>query len=442
MIGPACGLGWTTLMAVPAHTSVRNRLLAMLSPVNFSLLQPQLERGPLPVGTRLVEPNTPIEYVYFLEEGIASVVATTPQGRRIEAGIIGREGLSGIPILLGLDRTPHECFIHTAGKGLRIKADDLRRAMAASASLHQHLLRFVQAFMVQMGQTALANGSHTLEQRLARWLLMCRDRVDGDELSTTHEFLSLMLGVRRAGVTVALQGFEDRGTISTKWKRVTILDRAKLEAVAGDSYGVPEAEYARLFGRNVGLPRLVKRAHGIEDRSDRTPNGTGMRVITQEPVQAERSADLALRLSEVLDAAMAVQHADFGNVQLYDHETGTLKIVAHRGFSQEFLDYFKTVDASDGSACGQALKENARVIIEDVLVDPSFEPHRAVAAAAGFRAVQSTPLVEPYTGARVGMLSTHFSGRHRPPDRDLSLTDHYANQAACVIAAEQRQQPR
>src|SRR6476646_15926 len=157
-------------MAVPAHTSVRNRLLAMLSPVNFSLLQPQLERGPLPVGTRLVEPNTPIEYVYFLEEGIASVVATTPQGRRIEAGIIGREGLSGIPILLGLDRTPHECFIQTAGKGLRIKADDLRRAMAASASLHQHLLRFEQAFMVQMGQTALANGSDTLEQRLARWL--------------------------------------------------------------------------------------------------------------------------------------------------------------------------------------------------------------------------------------------------------------------------------
>ena len=175
-------------MAVPAQISVRNRLLATLPPVDFSRLEPQLARVPLPGGTRLVEPHTPIEQVYFLEEGIASVVATTPQGRRIEAGIIGRDGLSGIPVLLGLDRTPQECFIQTAGEGLRIGADGLRRAMAASASLHQHLLRFVQAVMVQMGQTALANGSHTLEQRLARWLLMCHDRVDGDDLSTTHEF--------------------------------------------------------------------------------------------------------------------------------------------------------------------------------------------------------------------------------------------------------------
>src|SRR5690349_4216771 len=177
-------------MAASAEVSARNGLLATLSPENLNCLAPQLERVPLPVGTRLVEPNTPIEHVYFLEAGIASVVATTPQGRRIEAGIVGREGLSGIPALLGLDRTPHECFIQTAGEGVRIGADDLRRAMAVSPSLHQHLLRFVQAFMVQVGQTALASGSCPLEQRSARWLLMCHDRVDGDDLSTTHEFLS------------------------------------------------------------------------------------------------------------------------------------------------------------------------------------------------------------------------------------------------------------
>jgi CRP-like cAMP-binding protein len=236
------GAGWA------ARSAPCNRLLLALSVQDFSRLEPQLERVPLPVGMRLVEPNTPIEHVYFLEEGIASVVATTPQGRRIEAGIVGREGLSGIPILLGADRTPQECFIQTAGEGLRIGADDLRRAMASSASLHQHLLRFVQAFMIQIGQTALANGCHTLEQRLARWLLMCHDRVDGDEVFTTHEFLSLMLGVRRAGVTDALKILEERGLISTKRGQVTVLDRAKLEAVAGDSYGVPEAEYARLIG--------------------------------------------------------------------------------------------------------------------------------------------------------------------------------------------------
>jgi len=226
----------------------RNRLLLALSAEEFSLLEPQLERAPLIVGMRLVEPNTPIEHVYFLEEGKAAIVAITPQGRRIEAGIIGREGLTGMPVLLGADRTPHECFVQTPGAALRIGADELRRAMAASASLHQHLLRFAQAFMIQLGQTALANGIYQIEQRLARWLLMCHDRVDGDVLSTTHEFLSLMLGVRRAGVTVALQALEERDLIATKRGRITVLDRAKLEAVAGDSYGVPEAEYTRLIG--------------------------------------------------------------------------------------------------------------------------------------------------------------------------------------------------
>ena len=385
-------------------------------PEDFNPLKPQLERVPLPVGTRLIEPNTPIEHIFFLEEGIASVVATTPEGRRIEAGIIGREGLSGIPVLLGLDRTPHECFIQTAGEGLRIGADDLRRAMAASASLHQHLIWFVQAFMIQMGQTALANACYTLEERLARWLLMCHDRVDGDDLSTTHEFLSLMLGVRRAGVTAALQALEDRGTISTKWKRVTIQDRAKLEAVAGDSYGVPEAEYARLIGC--------------------TPDGIGSGLVAQEPARLDRSADppdLPSRLSAVLDATIDAQRADFGNIQLYDDTTGTLAIVVHRGFSQEFLDYFAIVDAHDTSACGQALKRSARTIIEDVTTDPSFEPHRAIAAAAGFRAVQSTPLLDR-TGAPVGMLSTHFRRHHRPSDWDLYLSDRYAQQATDVIA--------
>jgi CRP-like cAMP-binding protein len=226
----------------------RNRLLLALSAEEFSLLEPQLERAPLTVGMRLVEPNTPIEHVYFLEEGKAAIVAITPQGRRIEAGIIGREGLTGMPVLLGADRTPHECFVQTPGAALRIGADELRRAMAASAPLHQHLLRFAQAFMIQLGQTALANGIYQIEQRLARWLLMCHDRVDGDDLFTTHEFLSLMLGVRRAGVTLALQALEDRGLISTKRGQITVLDRAKLEGVAGDSYGVPEAEYARLIG--------------------------------------------------------------------------------------------------------------------------------------------------------------------------------------------------
>jgi CRP-like cAMP-binding protein len=169
-------------MSVPIQGSVHNRLLTTLSPADFSVLERQLEPVPLPVRTCLVEPNTPIEHVYFLEQGIASVVATTLQGRRIEAGMVGREGMSGISVLLGADRTPHECFVQTMGEGLQIRTDNLRRAMAARPSLHQHLLLFVQAFMIQIGQTALANGSYRIEERLARWLLMCHDRVDGDTL--------------------------------------------------------------------------------------------------------------------------------------------------------------------------------------------------------------------------------------------------------------------
>ena len=422
--------------------AIRNRLLLALSVQDFILLEPQLERVPLPVGARLVEPNTPVEHVYFLEEGIASVVATTPQGRRIEAGIIGREGLTGIPILLGADRTPHECFIQAPGEGLRIRADDLRRVAAASPSLHQHLLRFVQTFMIQMGQTALTNGCHTLERRLARWLLMCHDRVDGDDLFTTHEFLSLMLGVRRAGVTVALQALEDRGAISTKWRQVTVQDRAKLEDVAGDSYGVPEAEYARLIGGlEADVPLLFE--HKSEDLRGRTRKDLGSRFVGQADGSAQVS-ELPPRLYAVLDATMAAQQADFGNIQLYDAKTGTLEIMVQRGFGQEFLDYFATVDANDTSACGQALKSSARIIIEDVTTDPSYAPHRAIAAAAGYRAVQSTPLIDSHTGAPVGMLSTHFRGHHRPSDRDLTLTDRYAQQATDVIAfslAAQRRLP-
>src|SRR3954462_2277118 len=253
-------LGTSWAQPAPPH----NHLLWALSVQEVSLLQPQLEPVPLPVGRRLVEPNTPIQHVYFLDEGIASVVASTPQGRRIEVGIIGREGLTGLPVLLGTDRTPHACFVQTAGSGWRILADDLRRALAASAALPQHLLRFVQAFLVQFGQTALANACHVVEQRLARWLLMCHDRVDGDDLSTTHEFLSLILGVRRAGVTEALKVLEDRGLISTKRGQVTVLDRVKLEAVAGDSYGVPEAEYARLFGLPLRRCLVENQAHLME----------------------------------------------------------------------------------------------------------------------------------------------------------------------------------
>jgi CRP-like cAMP-binding protein len=234
-------------MPAPHQSEIRNRVLATLSPEDYVVLQPRLEPVVLPLRTYLVEPNKSIEHVYFMEQGIASVVALTPQQRRIEVGLIGREGLSGTPILLGTDRTPHECFIQMSGEALRITAADLWALVEARPNLHLHLLRFVQAFTVQVAQTALSNGSYTLEERLARWLLMCHDRVDGDVLSTTHEFLSIMLGVRRPGVTEALHILEGARVIRAERGLVTVLDRAKLEQVAGESYGVAEAEYARLI---------------------------------------------------------------------------------------------------------------------------------------------------------------------------------------------------
>jgi PAS domain S-box-containing protein len=167
----------------------------------------------------------------------------------------------------------------------------------------------------------------------------------------------------------------------------------------------------------------------------------GMTRLHEFSTKLTATSDLPSLLEEVLDATMKLHGADFGDVQLYNKQTCTLEIVAQRGFSQEFLDHFQRVGVDDISTCGLALKQRARVIIEDVNIDPRFALHRGVAAAAGFRAVQSTPLSVHEAGEPVGMLSTHFRSPHRPSDRDLRLTDLYARQAADVIAfrlAEQR----
>jgi CRP-like cAMP-binding protein len=230
------------------QSTVRNRLLAKLCSEDFDLLQPHLEPVTLNRGDVLITPNQPIGYVCFIEAGITSVIATTAGGRRIEIGLTGRDGLAGTPVLLGVDSTPHETFMQIAGSGLRIKTENLRHALQQSLSLHSLLLRYVQTFTIQTSHTALSNGSHKIEERLARWLLMCHDRVDGNDLPLTHEFIALMLGVRRASVTEALNILEGRGIIRTGRGNIVVLKRAKLEKAAGDSYGVPEAEYHRLIG--------------------------------------------------------------------------------------------------------------------------------------------------------------------------------------------------
>ena len=178
----------------------------------MALLKPDLEPVELPVRQVLEMPNKPIKHSYFIEYGLASIVAAN-KNKRLEVGLIGCEGVTGLPIILGNDRSPNETFMQVPGHGIRIAADKLRKAIAQSRSLERALLNFAHDFMNQTANTALANGTATLEERLARWLLMANDRLRGDEVPLTHEFLSLMLGVRRAGVTVGLHYLEQRALI-------------------------------------------------------------------------------------------------------------------------------------------------------------------------------------------------------------------------------------
>ncbi len=233
----------------------RNKLLAGLAEAQLAHLEPDLEPVDLPVRMVMERPGEPIEQVYFPSSGVASLVAIGSDGERIEAGLFGRDGMSALPVVLGGDSSPHEMFMQLGGTGHRIEADALREAMRAEPAIRERFLRFSQAFAVQVSHTTLANGRHAIEARLARWLLMCQDRVEGDNIELTHDFMALMLGVRRAGVTVAMHMLEGRGVIKATRGRIRVLDRTGLEATAQGIYGVPEAEYAKLLGEGAGPGR-------------------------------------------------------------------------------------------------------------------------------------------------------------------------------------------
>ena len=203
----------------------------------------------LPHGMIIEVRDRPVERIVFPISGITSIIAIEPgKGRRIEAGLFGRDGMSGTPVLLGAQTAPNEMVVQVPGHGLQISSDLLRQALERSPSLHQYLLRFVQALLLQTSQTALSNRHHKLEERLARWLLMCHDRIEGNSLHLTHEYMAIMLGTRRAGVTIGTQILEGKGVIKAGRGEIVILDRVGLEEEAGGSYGIPEAEYLKLFG--------------------------------------------------------------------------------------------------------------------------------------------------------------------------------------------------
>jgi CRP-like cAMP-binding protein len=232
-------------MAQPQTASTRNRILAALSAADAERLRPHLERVSLPLHQVLIERHQPIEHVHFLEAGLSSDTATTDQGEEMEVGMIGREGLVGLAVVHEMDRTSNRSFMQVGGEGLRMRAGELLRAMDESASLRRILNRYAHAFLAQASQSVGCAGRHKLDKRLARWLLTAHDRLEGDDLPLKHEYLGLMLGVRRAGVTVALGTLQKQGIIAQRRGHVVILDRPRLEAASCPCYGIVKAEYDR-----------------------------------------------------------------------------------------------------------------------------------------------------------------------------------------------------
>src|SRR5262245_24785284 len=225
-----------------------NHVLASLADDDFALVQPHLRATNLKVRQCVEPANQPIETVYFPYSGIISIVAFTPDRKhQSEVGLIGCEGMTGLPLVLGAEPPRWGGFVQVAGHGVCLSADVLRDLIRTSGSLHSQVLRYVHVFLLQTLHTALANAQGRVDQRLARWLLMAHDRSAGDSLRLTHEFLALMLGVRRAGVTTALHQLDTKGLIATARRTILILDRMGLESGAGCFYGAPERELESLL---------------------------------------------------------------------------------------------------------------------------------------------------------------------------------------------------
>ena len=234
------------------QSTVRNHLLAALAAGDFALLAPALRRVDLDLMQVLHEPERPVEAVYFPESGMVSMLAPLDEGLLLEVGIAGREGLVGLAVVLGGGSPATEAMVQAPGTALRVGAVALREALHDGPALRASLLRYVQAFLTQVAQTAACNARHGLEERFARWLLMAHDRAEGDEFPMTQEFAAMMLGVRRAGVSVAAGALQRAGVIGYERGSVAVLDRAGLEAASCACYGAARRQFERLLGAAAG----------------------------------------------------------------------------------------------------------------------------------------------------------------------------------------------
>ena len=238
-------------MALSAETTPRNRLLAALPPDALAALRPRLQPVELPLRQVLQPAGEPVAHVWFPETGWASMLAYLEDGDAAEVGLVGREGFVGLPLLLGADRDDLEAMVQAPGTALLMDAAAFRDALEGVPAFRTLLLGYALVHHGQVARTAACNGRHHTDQRLARWLLMAHDRARADEFPTTHEFLSTMLGVRRAGIIVAAGQLQRAGLIRYERGCIEVTDRLGLEAVACECYGVARRALDHLFASNA-----------------------------------------------------------------------------------------------------------------------------------------------------------------------------------------------
>jgi hypothetical protein len=239
--------------AAPAPPQSRNHLLAVLPPSEFLELRPYLTAVRLNAKTRLAEPNRPIEAVYFPLDAVISVSAMgESDDDAVEVGSIGCEGMAGLPVLFGAVRSTSRIMVQIGGEAERMEAAVLQREVTRNDAFRRLLQLYAQGFITQVAQSTACNRLHEAEERLARWLLICRDRVGRDDIPITHETMAMMLGVRRATVTEAAGSLQRDGLIRYRRGVVSIVDRPRLEAACCECYGIVREEFDRLLGVRVG----------------------------------------------------------------------------------------------------------------------------------------------------------------------------------------------
>jgi CRP-like cAMP-binding protein len=241
-----------TLAAEEAPPQSRNHLLAVIPASEFRELKAHLTTVDLRAKDRLAVPNRPIEAVYFPLDAVVSMAAIDRDGKTVEVGSVGCEGMTGLAVLLGAEQSTSRTAVQIGGQAERMDAAVLQREAGRNDRFGRLLHLYVQAFMTQIAQSTACNRLHAAEQRLARWLLICRDRVGRDEMPITQETMAVMLGVRRATVTEAASGLQREGLIRYRRGVVAIVDRPGLEAATCECYGIVREEFDRLLGVRVG----------------------------------------------------------------------------------------------------------------------------------------------------------------------------------------------